>query len=213
MVERGRRRGVRPRGRRRRAGRPRSACATAALERFGRIDVVVNNVGVLAMGAPEAAADRGVAAGPRPQPAERRPQQPRLPPPAARAGPRSRRQHRRRRPACSPTGSIGCPYVASKHAVVGISEALALYLGAEGHRRHLPVPLRRRSRTSSSRSPCTARRRRPGRPSTRSSSPTSSGELVADAVDCRHVPRRDRTGDPRRAAASGPPIPRPTCSG
>ena len=35
------------------------------------------------------------------------------------------------------------PYVASKHAVVGVSEALALYLGTEGHRRHLRVPVRR----------------------------------------------------------------------
>jgi NAD(P)-dependent dehydrogenase (short-subunit alcohol dehydrogenase family) len=101
------------------------------LERFGRVDVVVNNVGVLAMGAPES-----------------------LPVEAWRrvldlnvlSIARSNlvflplllgQQHGHVVNTSSASGLLAygfdrLPYVASKHAVVGISEALALYLGPKG---------------------------------------------------------------------------------
>ena len=59
------------------------------------------------------------------------------------------------------------------------------------------------SPTSSSRSPCTARRRRPARPSTRSCSTRRRRRTRRRRDHRRHVPRRHRTGDPRRAAAAG----------
>jgi NAD(P)-dependent dehydrogenase (short-subunit alcohol dehydrogenase family) len=103
----------------------------AALERFGRIDLVMNNVGVLAIGAPEALPDEAwirtidvnlfsIA-----------------------------RSNRVFLPGlitqgsghvvntASASGLLGygfdrLPYVASKHAIVGLSEALATYLGPKG---------------------------------------------------------------------------------
>src|SRR4051812_2529844 len=103
----------------------------AALERFGRIDLVMNNVGVLAIGAPETLPDEAwirtidvnlfsVA-----------------------------RSNRVFLPGliaqgcghvintASASGLLGygfdrLPYVASKHAIVGISEGLATYLGPKG---------------------------------------------------------------------------------
>jgi NAD(P)-dependent dehydrogenase (short-subunit alcohol dehydrogenase family) len=102
-----------------------------ALDRYGRVDVVVNNVGVLAMGAPES-----------------------LPPDAWRRVldvnvlgiARSNvvflpllieqgRGHVVNTASASGLLAYGfdrLPYVASKHAVVGISEGLALYLGPVG---------------------------------------------------------------------------------
>jgi NAD(P)-dependent dehydrogenase (short-subunit alcohol dehydrogenase family) len=102
-----------------------------SLERFGRIDVVVNNVGVLAMGAPET-----------------------LPVEAwqrvldlnllsiARSNvvflPRLLEQGRGHVVnTASASGLLAygfdrLPYVASKRAVVGVSEALAIYLGPKG---------------------------------------------------------------------------------
>jgi NAD(P)-dependent dehydrogenase (short-subunit alcohol dehydrogenase family) len=101
------------------------------LERFGRVDVVCNNVGVLAMGAPES-----------------------LPPEAwqrvldvnllsiARSNVvflplliEQGRGHVVNTSSASGLLAYGfdrLPYVASKHAVVGISEALAIYLGPKG---------------------------------------------------------------------------------
>ena len=63
------------------------------LERFGRVDVVVNNVGVLAMGAPESLPLEAWRRVLDLEHAERRPQQPGLPSAAARAETRSRREH------------------------------------------------------------------------------------------------------------------------
>jgi NAD(P)-dependent dehydrogenase (short-subunit alcohol dehydrogenase family) len=103
----------------------------AALRRFGRIDVVMNNVGVLAVGAPETLPDEAWA--------------------------RTidvnlfsiARSNRVFLPGliaqgsghvvntASASGLLGygfdrLPYVASKHAIVGLSEALAAYLGPKG---------------------------------------------------------------------------------
>jgi NAD(P)-dependent dehydrogenase (short-subunit alcohol dehydrogenase family) len=101
------------------------------IERFGRVDVVVNNVGVLAMGPPETlpidAWQRvldlnvlGVA----------RSNLVFLPSLLARG-----RGHVVNTASASGLLAYGfdrLPYVASKHAVVGITEALALYLGPHG---------------------------------------------------------------------------------
>lgn len=101
------------------------------LERFGRVDVVMNNVGVLAMGAPESlpleAWQRvldlnllGVA----------RSNIVFLPLLLAQG-----RGHVVNTASASGLLAYGfdrLPYVASKHAVVGVSEALALYLGPKG---------------------------------------------------------------------------------
>lgn len=103
----------------------------AALERYGRIDVVMNNVGVIAIGAPETLPDE--------------------------AWTRTidvnllsiARSNRIFLPGliaqgsghvvntASASGLLGygfdrLPYVASKHAIVGLSEALATYLGPKG---------------------------------------------------------------------------------
>lgn len=103
----------------------------AALERFGRIDLVMNNVGMLAIGAPETLPDEAWA--------------------------RTidvnlfsiARSNRVFLPGliaqgsghvvntASASGLLGygfdrLPYVASKHAIVGLSEALATYLGPKG---------------------------------------------------------------------------------
>src|SRR3954452_23934828 len=101
------------------------------LERFGRVDVVMNHVGVLAMGAPESlpleAWQRvldlnllGVA----------RSNIVFLPLLLAQG-----RGHVVNTASASGLLAYGfdrLPYVASKHAVVGVSEALALYLGPKG---------------------------------------------------------------------------------
>ena len=73
------------------------------------------------------------------------------------------------------------PYVATKHAVVGISEALAPYLARRASASPACAPPAS-PRTSSSRSPCTARRRGPGCPRHPIVFPDVVGELVADAV-------------------------------
>ena len=101
------------------------------LDRFGRIDVVMNNVGVLAMGAPETmpveawqrVLDLNVVS-------------------IARSNLvflalliEQGRGHVVNTSSASGLLAYGfdrLPYVASKHAVVGISEALALYLGPKG---------------------------------------------------------------------------------
>lgn len=103
----------------------------AALERFGRIDAVMNNVGVLAIGAPETLPDEAwirtidvnllsVA----------RSNRVFLPGLIAQGSGHVINT-------ASASGLLGygfdrLPYVASKHAIVGVSEALAAYLGPKG---------------------------------------------------------------------------------
>jgi NAD(P)-dependent dehydrogenase (short-subunit alcohol dehydrogenase family) len=103
----------------------------AALERFGRIDVVMNNVGVLAIGAPETLPDEAwirtidvnlfsIA----------RSNRVFLPGLIAQGS-----GHVVNTASASGLLSYGfdrLPYVASKHAIVGLSEALAIYLGPKG---------------------------------------------------------------------------------
>lgn len=103
----------------------------AALDRFGRIDVVMNNVGVLAIGAPETLPDEAwartidvnlfsVA----------RSNRVFLPGLIAQGS-----GHVINTASASGLLSYGfdrLPYLASKHAIVGISEALATYLGPKG---------------------------------------------------------------------------------
>lgn len=102
-----------------------------ALEKFGRIDVVMNNVGVLAVGAPETLPDEAwqrtidinlfsVA----------RSNRVFLPGLIAQGS-----GHVINTASASGLLSYGfdrLPYVASKHAIVGLSEALATYLGPKG---------------------------------------------------------------------------------
>ena len=103
----------------------------AALERFGRIDVVMNNVGVIAIGAPETLPDEAwirtidvnllsIA----------RSNRVFLPGLIAQGS-----GHVVNTASASGLLSYGfdrLPYVASKHAIVGLSEALAIYLGPKG---------------------------------------------------------------------------------
>jgi NAD(P)-dependent dehydrogenase (short-subunit alcohol dehydrogenase family) len=103
----------------------------AALERFDRIDVVMNTVGVIAMGAPETLPDEAwtrtldinllsIA----------RSNRVFLPGLIAQG-----RGHVINTASASGLLTYGfdrLPYVASKHAVVGLSEALAAYLGSKG---------------------------------------------------------------------------------
>jgi NAD(P)-dependent dehydrogenase (short-subunit alcohol dehydrogenase family) len=103
----------------------------AALARFDRIDVVMNNVGVIAMGAPETLPDEAwtrtldtnllsIA----------RSNRVFLPPLIAQGS-----GHVINTASASGLLTYGfdrLPYVASKHAVVGLSEALATYLGSKG---------------------------------------------------------------------------------
>jgi NAD(P)-dependent dehydrogenase (short-subunit alcohol dehydrogenase family) len=102
-----------------------------ALERFGRVDVVMNNVGVLAIGAPETLPDEAwirtvdinlfsIA----------RSNRVFLPGLIAQGSGHVVNT-------ASASGLLGygfdrLPYVASKHAIVGLSEALAIYLGPKG---------------------------------------------------------------------------------
>jgi NAD(P)-dependent dehydrogenase (short-subunit alcohol dehydrogenase family) len=101
------------------------------LERFGRIDVVVNNVGVLAMGAPESLPleawqriiDLNLLSIARSNVV--------FLPLLLEQG----RGHIVNTASASGLLAYGfdrLPYVASKHAVVGVTEALALYLGPKG---------------------------------------------------------------------------------
>jgi NAD(P)-dependent dehydrogenase (short-subunit alcohol dehydrogenase family) len=101
------------------------------LERFGRVDVVMNNVGVLAMGAPESlpvdawqrVLDLNVLSIARSNLV--------FLPLLLEQG----RGHVVNTASASGLLAYGfdrIPYVASKHAVVGITEALALYLGPKG---------------------------------------------------------------------------------
>ena len=103
----------------------------AALERFGRIDVVMNNVGVIAIGAPETLPDEAwirtidvnllsIA----------RSNRVFLPGLIAQGS-----GHVVNTASASGLLSYGfdrLPYVASKHAIVGLCEALAIYLGPKG---------------------------------------------------------------------------------
>ncbi|MGB7870740.1 MAG: SDR family oxidoreductase [Mycobacterium sp.] len=103
----------------------------AALERFGRVDLVMNNVGVLAVGPPETLPDEAwirtldvnlfsVA----------RSNRVFLPGLIAQGS-----GHVVNTASASGLLSYGfdrLPYVASKHAIVGLSEALAIYLGPKG---------------------------------------------------------------------------------
>ena len=127
----GGRRGDRGHGRRR-ANRPTSkTLRDRCLEQFGRVDVVFNNVGVLAMGAPESlpveawqrVLDLNVLSIARSNVVF-------LPLLLAQG-----RGHVVNTASASGLLAYGfdrLPYVASKHAVVGITEALALYLGPKG---------------------------------------------------------------------------------
>jgi NAD(P)-dependent dehydrogenase (short-subunit alcohol dehydrogenase family) len=107
------------------------ALRDAALDRFGRVDVVMNNVGVLAMGAPESlpleawqrVLDLNVLSIARSNVV--------FLPLLLEQG----RGHVVNTSSASGLLAYGfdrLPYVASKHAVVGISEALALYLAPKG---------------------------------------------------------------------------------
>lgn len=107
------------------------ALRDAALARFGRVDVVVNNVGVLAMGAPESlpieawqrVLDLNLLSVARSNAVF-------LPLLLAQG-----RGHVVNTASASGLLAYGfdrLPYVASKHAVVGVSEALAIYLGPKG---------------------------------------------------------------------------------
>jgi NAD(P)-dependent dehydrogenase (short-subunit alcohol dehydrogenase family) len=107
------------------------ALRDAALRRFGGINVVVNNVGVLAMGAPESlpveawqrVLDLNVVSIARSNVV--------FLPLLLEQG----RGHVVNTASASGLLAYGfdrLPYVASKHAVVGLSEALALYLGPKG---------------------------------------------------------------------------------
>lgn len=103
----------------------------AALQRFGRIDLVMNNVGVVAIGAPETLPDEAWA---------------RTIDVNLLSIARSNRVFLPGLIAqgsghvvntASASGLLGygfdrLPYVASKHAIVGLSEALATYLGPKG---------------------------------------------------------------------------------
>src|SRR4029077_8685369 len=107
------------------------ALRDVCLQRFDRLDVVMNNVGVLAMGAPEA---RPVAAWPRgldPNVVSiARSNLVFLPHLLAQG-----QGHVVNTASASGLLAYGfdrLPYVASKHAVVGLSEALALYLAPKG---------------------------------------------------------------------------------
>jgi NAD(P)-dependent dehydrogenase (short-subunit alcohol dehydrogenase family) len=102
-----------------------------ALERFGRIDLVMNNVGVLAIGAPETLPDeawmRTIDVNLLSVARSNRVFLPGLI--AQRSG------HVVNTASASGLLSYGfdrLPYVASKHAIVGLSEALAIYLGPKG---------------------------------------------------------------------------------
>lgn len=103
----------------------------AALERFGRIDLVMNNVGVIAMGAPETLPDeawlRAIDLNLLSIARSNRVFLPVLI--AQRSG------HVINTASASGLLTYGfdrLPYVATKHAVVGLSEALASYLGPKG---------------------------------------------------------------------------------
>lgn len=103
----------------------------AALDRFGRVDLIMNNAGVLAMGAPESLPDEAwqrvldvnlmsIA----------RSNRVFLPPLLEQGS-----GHVVNTASASGLLAYGfdrLPYVASKHAVVGVSEALAIYLGPRG---------------------------------------------------------------------------------
>lgn len=113
------------------AQRDLEALRDLALERFGRVDVVVNNVGVLAMGAPEAlpveawqrVLDLNLLSVARSNVVF-------LPLLLAQG-----RGHVVNTASASGLLAYGfdrLPYVASKHAVVGVSEAMAIYLGPKG---------------------------------------------------------------------------------
>jgi NAD(P)-dependent dehydrogenase (short-subunit alcohol dehydrogenase family) len=107
------------------------ALRDAAVARFGRVDVVMNNVGVLAMGAPETLPDEAwlrvidtnlmsIA----------RSNRVFLPSLIAQG-----RGHLINTASASGLLAYGfdrLPYVTSKHGVVGLSEALAIYLGPRG---------------------------------------------------------------------------------
>ncbi|ADP79520.1 SDR family oxidoreductase [Pseudofrankia inefficax] len=108
-----------------------AAWRDAALDRFGQVDLIMNNVGVLALGAPESLPDEAwqrvldlnlmsIA----------RSNRVFLPLLLAQG-------HGHVVNTASASGLLAygfdrLPYVASKHAVVGLSEALALYLGPRG---------------------------------------------------------------------------------
>jgi len=107
------------------------ALRDAAVGRFGRVDVVVNNVGVLAMGAPETLPDdawhRTLEANLLSVARSNRVFLPAL----------LEQRHGHVVNTASAAGLLAygfdrLPYVATKHAVVGLSEALALYLGPRG---------------------------------------------------------------------------------
>jgi NAD(P)-dependent dehydrogenase (short-subunit alcohol dehydrogenase family) len=102
-----------------------------ALDRFGQVDVVMNNVGVLAMGAPESLPDDAwqrtleinLLSGARSN---------RVFLPLLLAQGRGHVVNTSSASGLLAYGFDRLPYVASKHAIVGVSEALAIYLGPSG---------------------------------------------------------------------------------
>ena len=175
------------------------AARDLALERFGRVDLVMNNVGVLAVGRGRGHPARGVAARRRRQPARHRAQQPRVPARAARPGVGPRREHRvhgraaalrlrpparTRRPS---TPSSGCPrrsplYLRPRGIGVsclcpaGVATNIVEQITFYGE----PAP--------------------PRGPDFPIVDADAVGELVADGVDRRPVPDPHRARGRRRAA-------------
>jgi NAD(P)-dependent dehydrogenase (short-subunit alcohol dehydrogenase family) len=108
-----------------------AASRDACVERFGRIDLVMNNAGVLAMGPPESLPDEAwqrvldvnllsIA------------RSNRVFLPALLAQGHGHVVNTASASGLLAYGFDRLPYVASKHAVVGVSEALAIYLGPRG---------------------------------------------------------------------------------
>ena len=151
------------------------------LERFGRVDVVFNNVGVLAMGAPESlpveawqrVLDLNVLSIARSNLV--------FLPLLLEQG----RGHVVNTSSASGLLAYGfdrLPYVASKHAVVGHLRSPRAVPGAEGHRAHLCLPIGCRDEHPRADHGLWRPLHRRGPRSIRSSKPEAVGELVAEAV-------------------------------
>ena len=157
------------------------ALREAGLAAYGTIDVVMNNVGVVVMGPPESLPDEAWQ---------------RASTSICMSIARSNRVflplliEQGRGHVVNTASASGLlaygfdrlPYIASKHAVVGITEALALYLATERHRRDLPVPERRDDEHPRRSDAARATSATPRAPQHALSEPDVVGEAVADAV-------------------------------